>query len=219
MRDPLETHVEPTACDDLDATHPVVRAVQIGLVVAALAVVTIVLVSHRGADQAADAKGPGRLPLPASTTTTVALDWPAAVGGRPPALGRTGQRAPEVDVAPGTKPGVYLWNDYDGWHLWVIGGRGVSTITGSIQSNDVVDKADLAVPGTGTVSRSGKVASFTFPAGAQLAGIDFHPGFYGRQMVVSLDGPDGPLPVALLHVGRDAADTPFPFVIELGPRA
>ena len=81
-------------------------------------------------------------------------DWPSAVKYRPPTLGKRGEKAPAVKVT--AKPGVYVWEDFDGWHMWVVGGAGVPPkVTGLITSNAEFNRADLAVPGTGTVTKGG----------------------------------------------------------------
>ncbi|WP_421118208.1 hypothetical protein ACE2AJ_12370 [Aquihabitans daechungensis] len=68
------------------------------------------------------------------------------------------------------------------------------------------------------MTKTDKVADFTLPAGVPLSGIDFNPGFFGKQMVFSLEGPDGPIDPALVHVGTNAEQAPFPLVIEYGPQ-
>lgn len=196
-----------------------VRIAQIGLVALAVLIVGVVLIVKTQDDDGGSSKesaDPG-------ASTTVAPGpakeaWPAAVGGRPAALGERGQLAPQVTVAPGTAPGIYIWNDFDGWHMWSVGGAELPEVSGTMQSSDAISQADLAVPGVGTVEKNDKVATFTIPAGVPLGGIDFNPGFFGKSMTFTLNGPDGPIDPALVHLGANAEQAPFPLTIAYGPQ-
>ena len=129
--------------------------------------------------------------------------WPD-LGGRPEGLGATGEATDVVD--PSAAPGAYLWNDFDGWHLWVVNGDGVAGVEGTITSTDDIAKAQLSAPDTGTVSTDGRTVAFTLAGDVPVAGLDFEPGFYSKRIVVDLDGADGPLDPALVLVGGEPAD-------------
>ena len=191
-----------------------VRIAQIGLVVLALIVVAVVLISKSGGDDkdsTASGKDGG-----SSVSTTVPKPkkaaWPANLNGRPPALGTTGQVASKV--TPKAKPGVYIWSDFDGMHIWTVKGEGVPAITGTLDSNDEIQKAVSAVEGSGEVTVDGKRINFNLPGEAPIEGVDFNPGFYGNKIVISLNGPDGPIDATLVKVGKKGDPAPFPLVFE-----
>lgn len=212
-----ETSPDAPSTDDAAAAAraKAVRMTQIGLVVAVVLIVGIVLLTRGGDDDRADggAKGDGTEQADGTDAPSGKPQWPASLGGRPPALGVRDQPATDVQVGAGTAPGVYLWNDYDGWHLWVVGG-GPDLVRGTLTSNDPVAKAELAVPGAGTVAIDDKVVTFELPGAAGLSGIDFNPGFFAKQLVFTLEGPNGPLDSSVVFVGSKAAEAPFPLVFE-----
>jgi hypothetical protein len=193
-----------------------IRMAQIGLVVLALLVVAVVLLTRGGDDEATDTSGGGDA---AASAEPGKPEFPREVGGRPPALGTRGQTADEVAVDPAAPAGVYLWSDFDGWHLWVIAGEGLPQVTGTLTSNDQVTKAELAIAGTGEVSIEDKVVRFSMPADAPLAGIDFNPGFFAKDIVFTLTDPAGnPIDPTKIYVGSKAEQAPFPLVLTKAPR-
>lgn len=191
---------------------------QVALVVVSLLVVAVVLIANNGDDSDSDASKSD-----AKTTTTVAgadgtakgkAAWPSTVEGRPPALGKRGQTADKVDASK-AKPGVYVWSDFDGWHMWVVGGKGMpERLNGSLTSNDELSRADLAVPDTGTVEAKGVKANFDLDTTKGLTGMDFSTGFYGKRLVFTFEGPDGPVDVALIKTGSKSAQGAYPLVID-----
>jgi len=194
-----------------------VRIAQIGLVVLVLLVVGMVIVSKSGSDDDKKASGDGTEQATgngegANDGKAAKPVWPPAVGGRPAGLGET--KVPATEVTVEAEPGVYLWNDFDGWHLWVVNGAGVPPVSGSLSSNDELGKAVLAVPDAGTVKQDGKTATFILPTDVPLTGIDFNPGFYSDSIVIALNGPDGaPVDTALVKTGKKSTAAPFPIVI------
>lgn len=207
--------------DDSPASPKAVRIAQIGLVVLALIIVAVVVLANRGSDDDDAKKGSGDKTDQSSDSSDGGNEkstkkvWPPELGGRPAGLGKTKQPAPDVTVE--ADPGAYLWNDFDGWHLWVVNGAGVPAISGSISSNDDLDKAVLAIDGAGSVTPNGKTATFELPTDVPLAGIDFNPGFYSDDIVVTLNGPDGaPIDAALVKTGKKSTQAPFPIVIRKG---
>jgi hypothetical protein len=110
--------------------------------------------------------------------------WPSAVAGRPAALGKQGEPPPGTDG--GLEDGFYLWQDFNGWHLWVIGGSSSDRVT--VTSDDQVTKAAGTTGGVDIAQGSN---TFTFSrgsAGAPVAGVDFNPGYYAKTMIVSVEG-------------------------------
>ncbi|MFN8017193.1 MAG: hypothetical protein U0P45_03625 [Acidimicrobiales bacterium] len=139
--------------------------------------------------------------------------WPDAVGGRPAGLGSEGDTAATI-TDPTAAPGVYLWNSFDGWHLWVVNGDGVAGVKGTIESTDDISKAEPSSKGSGTVQVDGKTATFDLSGDPTVAGIDFEPGFFSKQITVTLEGPDGPIPAKLVTLGRQGHPKAVPVVID-----
>ncbi|MBX3286440.1 MAG: hypothetical protein KF703_13925 [Actinobacteria bacterium] len=199
--------------------------VQIGLVLVIVAIVAAVLISKNGDDDgdSSTASGGtgattqttvpgGGAPVTGGPTEPAPLVWPTSVGGRPAAFG-------ELDGAPGdapggAAPGVYIWSDYDGWHLWVVHGEGVGDVNGTVTGDDVVASAEVVPDGAGLVTMADQVIAFDIKDGETIAGFDFNPGFYAKRLEFVVNGADGPLPAELVHVGKDAVPAPTPIVIE-----
>lgn len=196
-----------------------IRIAQVGLVVLALIVVGIVVFANKGGDDESSDKKGGNTSTTAAdgSTGSTKADWPRNVGGRPPALGKRNQTADKVTPGPAAKPGVYLWNDFDGWHLWVVKGDGVPAITGSMVSNAAFGKAVSAIEGNGKVTMKDKTVAFELPVDVPLSGVDFNPGFYGKQVVITLNSPNGPVDQKIVHIGSKMAPAPFPLVISKVP--
>src|SRR5699024_619544 len=57
--------------------------------------------------------------------------WPTSSQFRPPE-GLGGAGTPAVDVDVDAAPGVYAFQDFQGWHLWVVNGDGIGSVTGRI---------------------------------------------------------------------------------------
>ena len=208
---------------DADAQREkAIRMAQIGLVVFAIVVVALVLFSRSGDDEADEAK-PDAKGQEAGTEDGKPAEpiWPPTnVRGRPPALGKVNQEAADVQVGAGAKPGVYVWNDYDGWHLWVVPGEGVGAIKGTIQGDGGFTKANPAIAGVGTATvgaTNDKVLTFDLPPTPGLVGVDFN-GYTKRSYVFTISNADGtPFDPKKLFVGSKAATAPAPFVINATP--
>jgi len=142
--------------------------------------------------------------------------WPTEVGGRPEGLGGEDETASEV--TPTAAPGVYLWNSFDGWHLWVVNGEGIDGLTGTISSDEDLTSAESSAPDAGTVSADGKEVTLDLKGGEALAGVDFEPGFYAKELTFDLQTSGGDLPakVFFLGSGRTPA-TSVPLVLDKDP--
>lgn len=139
------------------------------------------------------------------------LAWPASIGGRPAGLGQTNQKAP--DVSSTAKPGAYVWNDFDGFHLWIVDGG--TALQGTLSSDEDFGETAVAVPGAGTVAVDGKKVTFDLPASDGIVGVDFNPGFYARTVTVTLTGADGAKVFdGAILVGRSAKATPQPVTLK-----
>lgn len=138
--------------------------------------------------------------------------WPGIVSSRPVGLGTTGQLAEEV--TPDAEPGAYLWSDFDGWHLWVVFGPGIESVSGTISSDEDISKAVLTPLTSGDFAAEGKELTFDLSGEAPLSGIDFEPGFFAERLELTLDGPDGPIDVGLVTQGSEGEVTALPLVVE-----
>jgi hypothetical protein len=110
--------------------------------------------------------------------------WPVVYSLRAGGLGAQGSPAAQVD--PKEAPGVYLWNDFYGWHLWIVTGEGVGRVTGTVTSDQSFDKAALATSNVGSIKADSKTIRFSLPADAKVVGIDFAPGFYATRLKVDV---------------------------------
>jgi hypothetical protein len=184
---------------------------QVALVLVVLLVVGLVLVTKddgkdTGATVTATGKDGGTDAKPKKP------EWPPAVGGRPPFLGKRGEGPDKAEAdAPA---GVYVWADYDGWHVWVVGGEGKAAAKGRITSDEPFSRGAAASDGQGTVTKNEKSIEFDFAtATAHAAGVDFNPGFFSKTLLVDVDGDD--LPV---FTGRKPAEATSPVVLTKAPQ-
>jgi hypothetical protein len=138
--------------------------------------------------------------------------WPASVGGRPAGVGEFKQKVADVKVT--AKPGVYLWSDFDGWHLRVVNGGSVQGVHGSIVGDVDHLRAAAAQKGDGTVSLRGGTIDFDLPKSPQLVGVDFEPGFFAKKLTVTLDGANGPIDKSLVTLGSARKPKSLPVVID-----
>jgi hypothetical protein len=190
-----------------------VRLAQIGLVVLAVIVVAAVLIAKGSDDDGSTATGKdGRSSSSTTAPKAAKPAWPPEFAGRVAGLGKNG--VPASEVKPDAEPGIYVWGDFDGMHVWVVKGEGVPAVSGVIDSNAEMQKAVSAVDGAGEVTVEGKRATFTFPGEAPIEGVDFNPGFYSNKVVILLNGPDGPIDPALVRVGKKGAPGTPPLVFE-----
>lgn len=137
-------------------------------------------------------------PTTAATAPTGKAVWPGAARGRPAAFGRDGDAPPAS--AGDLEDGFYLWEDFKGWHLWLVGGTGSDASAELVVDQDI-PRAD-PVGGSPAVSSTGN--HITVARGSESAavtGVDFSVGFYAKTMVVTITG-DLPL-----HIGMKAKPT------------
>ena len=110
--------------------------------------------------------------------------WPAGVTGRPKAFGALGDPPP---AESGDLPeGFYLWSGFDGWHVWLVGGGEGDRVT--ITSDDAISKAE-PTGGPADVQVFGN--TFALQRGSateRVVGADFNPGYYAKNMIITLDG-------------------------------
>ena len=169
--------------------------------------------SHLGADAKSGsgtkvasvtvAKGSGKGTSTKGSTTTVPTTakkphWPPAVAGRPVPFGGLNDAPPQS--AGILEEGFYLWTDFDGWHLWQVGGASSDGVT--ITADYAIAKAD---PTGGSVDATADGNLLTFARGSaseRVVGVDFSPGIYTKTMVVTVNG-DLPL-----HLGRRPTKAP-----------
>ncbi len=132
----------------------------------------------------------GKPTLDGSTSTTSSLvptskpRWPPAVAGRPKAFGGLGDPPPSSGA--GLEDGLYLWNDFDGWHLWQVGGGSEDGAT--ITADDTYAKA-AGTGGSVDVTNDANLLTFSRGSASEpVVGVDFSPGFYAKTMVVTTRG-------------------------------
>ncbi|WP_421118212.1 hypothetical protein ACE2AJ_12395 [Aquihabitans daechungensis] len=110
--------------------------------------------------------------------------WPVAVGGRPAAFGVDGDPPPaETDLADG----FYLWLDFSGWHLWLVGGVDADANV-DIRSDDAFAAADPTGGEPDLLQDRNGLIFARGNAEERVVGVDFNPGFYGRTMVITTTG-------------------------------
>ncbi len=140
--------------------------------------------------------------------------WPASLSWRPQGMGDAA-----TGVPPSAEPGVYVWSDFDSFHLWVVHGEDIGQVTGSIQLDNDLTSATLEVPGSGTVTVDGDRAEFTLPANPAGSGIAFSPSFYVGQIEIEVATEEGPLAPADVRLGGNATPaTSMPVVIKQVPK-
>ena len=138
--------------------------------------------------------------------------WPESVSGRPSGLGGEGDTA--ADVTPTADPGVYIWESFDGWHLWAVGGEGIDGLRGTITSSDPIVSATSSAPDAGPATVDGKEVTFDLSGDAPVAGVDFDPGF-SQRLTFTLETADGEVAADQVFLGSDrAAVDAVPVVID-----
>ena len=75
-----------------------------------------------------------------------------------------------------------------------------------------------AGPDAGTVILDGKTVTFDLPTDQPIVGVDFNPGFYAKNLVFTLDGPDGPIADNLIHLGSKGAKSGNPIFLVKEPQ-
>ncbi len=111
--------------------------------------------------------------------------WPALLSVRPGGLGQQGDKP--ADTTTDLPPGAYLWNDFDGWHLWIVNGSGVGPVRGTLSSDKSFARSTLATPKVGSIKADGSTITFSLPADSKVVGIDFSPDFYAKRIELKLD--------------------------------
>lgn len=126
--------------------------------------------------------------------------WPATIDNRP---GGLGEGDTTEGAVPTASPGVYVWSDLGGWHLWIVNGEGVDGLTGSITSTDPIVSAEMSTASDGTVSIDDKELNLELKGEAPVEGITFDPGF-SHHLDFNLETASGPVPDELIFLGADA---------------
>lgn len=147
-----------------------------------------------------------------------ATAWPKSSQFRP-SEGLGGAGTPPEDVDVDAAPGVYAFQDFQGWHLWIVNGDGIGPVTGEITSDEGFADAETAIDGAGTVEVSGSTITLDLPAEPELVGVDFNTGFFAQEVTFDLRGPDGPLDPELVTIGRARTADQMPFPVEKVPES
>jgi hypothetical protein len=127
--------------------------------------------------------------------------WPATTSGRPEGLGGEKQTTAEVKVT--APPGVYIWQSFDGWHLWVVNGDGLQGLSGTITSSDDLVSAEASGPQDGTVGINGKTLNFDLGGDNEVLGVDFDPGF-SHKLTFTLETDAGKVKASQVFTGADS---------------
>ncbi len=145
------------------------------------------------------------------TTKQKATTWPQPISLAPALFSEGGYQGGYAtsDPAAGvpSKPGVYFWESYDGWHVRVVPGEGVD-----IRSVVVSVPAGIRFKGvTGAVGPDAahvEANQVSFDASTSgTSGFDFNVDFYAKEVTLTANGPDGPAPPAAVLLGKTAAPT------------
>jgi len=141
-----------------------------------------------------------------------ATDWPLELNGRPPLFKTRQVAARDVPEPPG--PGLYLWEDGDGWHLWAVRGPGLEGPTGQLVSDQ--DFRHAEVNGTegsgGRATVDGRTIRFDFSeADDRVVGIDFDPAFASTTVILEAAQDGTPLDSAALKLGGRSVAGTLPF--------
>lgn len=138
--------------------------------------------------------------------------WPESYGGRPDGLGSDGDTA--VDVTAAADPGVYIWNGFDGWHLWVVNGEGLDGLKGTITSSDDIVSASSSAPSAGDATVDGKEVTFDLDGSTPVAGVDFDPGF-SQELTFTIETSGGPVKADQVFTGsKPTPARAVPVVVE-----
>lgn len=121
-----------------------------------------------------------------TTTAAVAPHWPVSVQGRPAAFGGVDGDPPPAS-ADGLEAGFYLWQDFAGWHLWLVGGEDTEG-TVEIRSDDAIASATPTGGAPFVAQDRNQLALARGDAGEPVVGVDFNPGFFAKTMVVTTSG-------------------------------
>jgi hypothetical protein len=110
--------------------------------------------------------------------------WPSVIQGRPQAFGARND-PPPADVGD-LEDGFYLWQDFDGWHLWMVGGGPDDRV--SVAADDAFAKSEAVGGGPELAPVANGFTLARGGAGAKVVGVDFNPGYYAKTLVVTVDG-------------------------------
>lgn len=121
---------------------------------------------------------------PAATPGATEPGWPTWVMGQPRRLFEA--EAPPTEIGE-TPPGFYLWLDFEGWHLWLVGGEG-SDASVEIQSDDAFSKAEPVGTPPAIEQEGNRLRMSRGDASATSVGLDFNPGFFAKTLIVTTTG-------------------------------
>ncbi len=162
------------------------------IVVAVLAVSSVVFALNRP-------EGPPAVDPPVQR----ANEWPLELDGRPALF--KGKRFAARDMTDPPGPGLYLWQDFQGWHLWVVRGAGIEGPTGVIASDVEFRRADVNgdTGAGGSIQADGRTIRFDFTESTDtVVGIDFGPGIAATTIVIEAAQDGVPLDSRALKLGN-----------------
>lgn len=135
--------------------------------------------------------------LPAGAVPRGCGDWDAA-----------------FNVAPDeVTEGVYIWSDFEGWHVR-LAGDAPGSIAGSVSGQVLPELySPPDAPGVETtIDEGANRLSFELTGGDQPVGIDFNAGCEQQALTFELTSDGAPVPVEQIHLGKRGVVVELPLV-------
>lgn len=149
----------------------------------------------------------GTSPSTVTVPTTAArphVDWPMVLDFPPKLFYRSGYSAPDPQPGAESRPGVYLWEGFDGWQLRIVPGARVGHISGRVTGAEGTAITQVTGASPGVARTDGTDVIFDVPATGSVVGVSFQLGFYTQMTQISIYGPNGPLDPSLIFLGQQA---------------
>ncbi len=216
---PDESEEQPTRRRGRGLTEQQRKATPIVAAAAALLLIVVIFVVARSSSD--DKKGTSATSGPvassdasqgsgaAPTTAKAAVaQWPKTLDFPPQEFYDNGKSATEPQPGTNPKPGVYLWEGFDGWQIRIVPGLGIGRVSGMVtgSAGTIVTKVTGADPSVATVD--GTNVAFNVPPTNSVVSIEFVLGFFTPSTDVSINGDNGPLDPSQIYLGAKAVPAP-----------
>lgn len=108
--------------------------------------------------------------------------------------------------------GVYIWSDFDGWHLR-LAGTSIRELSGSVTGR-AVPPLKSKTPGDVRVveNEHRRRIEFTVRPGPEPVGLDFEAGCEEQELTFDLKTDGAPVPVEAVHLGHRGVVDEYPLV-------
>ncbi|MCU1452087.1 MAG: hypothetical protein JWN46_233 [Acidimicrobiales bacterium] len=171
-----------------------------GAVLVVAVIIVAVVLSRSSKNTSSSTSSTTTAPGGKTTKTSNKLAWPGAVAGRPVEFGKRGDGPDKAKAL--AAPGVYIWNDFDGWHVWVVKGAGTEKVKVQVASDKpLVGATVVGTAPTGLVKTPDRVTFDFSTTTAHVSGLNINLGFFGKSVIISVDGGSGPLDTKLIFRG------------------